>query len=217
MKIRLDVLIFERGLAESREKAQALIIAGKVLSGDTLLDKPGTKVDPDIEIRIKGKIDHYVSRGAHKLLGALSEFKLTIEGKICLDIGASTGGFTQVCLENGATKVFAVDVGSNQLHWKIRSDPRVVSMEGVNFREASENLIPTKVDFVCIDTSFISLKKILPSTKLFLKEGSEVVALIKPQHEVEKEEVGKGGIVKKPELHDRVVKEISDFSFNDLS
>jgi 23S rRNA (cytidine1920-2'-O)/16S rRNA (cytidine1409-2'-O)-methyltransferase len=211
-KVRLDLLVVEKGLAESREKAQALILAGKVLTGDRLLDKPGVKIEADTPLRIRGETDHYVSRGAHKLIGALDHFKISLAGKICLDVGASTGGFTQVCLEREAVKVYAVDVGHNQLNWKIRSDARVKSMEGVNFRSVGPELLPEKVDFVCIDTSFISLKLILPAVVQFLKPLSTVVALIKPQHEVGKDQIGKGGLVKDPALHRQVNEDLSDFA-----
>lgn len=211
-KIRLDILVVKQGLADSREKAQALILAGQVLTGDRLLDKPGLKLDGEVQLRIRGDVDEFVSRGAKKLLGALENFKIKLDGKICLDVGASTGGFTQVCLKYGATKVYAVDVGSNQLHWKLRSDKRVVSMENTNVRTATEAILPEKVDFVCIDTSFISLKLVLPSVLQFLKSDGQIVALIKPQHEVGKENVGKGGIVKDPALHSKVTSELSAFS-----
>lgn len=211
-KIRLDVLVVEQGLAESREKAQALILAGQILTGDTLLTKPGHKINADLVLRVRGQTDPYVSRGAYKLLGALKAFKIKLTGKICLDAGASTGGFTQVCLENGAPKVYAVDVGHNQLHWKVRNDARVISMEGVNLRTASPELLPELVDFVCVDTSFISLRLILPAVSQFAKPDAEIVALIKPQFEVGKEDVGKGGIVRNPELHHRVTDDILAFA-----
>ncbi len=213
-KERVDVLVTRQGLAESREKAQALILAGQILTGDKLLDKPGLKIAEDTVLRVRGDVDKYVSRGAYKLLGALKEYSdsIKLSGKTCLDIGASTGGFTQVCLEHGAVKVYAVDVGHNQLHWQVRSDPRVVVFEGVNMRDADEKLLPEKVDFVCIDTSFISLRLILPSAKKFLKVGGQIVALIKPQHEVGKDQVGKGGIVRDSALHEQVKKDIVAFS-----
>lgn len=212
VKVRLDVLLVEQGFAESREKAQALILAGQVLTGDQLLGKPGMKISGDTVLRIRGDVDPYVSRGAYKLLGALQEFQIDLKGKICFDVGASTGGFTQVCLEQGACKVYAVDVGHNQLHWKVRSDSRVISHEGINMRGAPEHLLPEKVDFACVDTSFISLKLILPSVKKFLKPNANVVALIKPQHEAGKDKVGKGGLVKDPEIHRQVVDDLSTFS-----
>lgn len=211
-KIRLDVLVFEQGFAESREKAQALILAGKILTGDQLLDKPGLKISRDTVLRVRGDTSSYVSRGAHKLLRALDHFAIDLTGKICLDIGASTGGFTQVCLERGATRVYAVDVGHNQLNWKIRSDARVISMEGVNIRTAAASIVPEKVQFVCIDTSFISLKLVLPAVPKYITSGSTIVALIKPQHEVGKDNVGKGGIVRDPELHKQVTADLSTFA-----
>jgi len=211
-KERVDVLLVKLGLAETREKAQALILAGKVLTGDKLLEKPGHKIPADTPLRLRGAQYHYVSRGAHKLLGAVTAFGLHLKDKVCLDVGASTGGFTQACLEQGASKVYAVDVGTNQLHWKIRSNARVVSLEGVNMRGASPDLLPEKVDFACVDTSFISLKLILPELPRFLKPGAEVVALIKPQHEVGKDQVGKGGLVRDPELHRQVNDAIAAFA-----
>ena len=211
-KERVDVLVVEQGLAETREKAQALILAGKVHTGDRKLDKPGLKIDAALTLRLQGDQDPYVSRGAYKLLGAIDAFHIDLKNKRCLDIGASTGGFTQVCLEKGANKVIAVDVGHNQMHWKIKSDPRVICIEGVNMREEQPTIIGDDVDFVCIDTSFISLRLILPTAVRHLRGQGECVALVKPQHEVRKEEVGKGGIVKDPMLHERVKKEITEFA-----
>lgn len=211
-KERVDVLTVKQGLAETREKAQALILAGKILSGDELLQKPGHKINEDTVLRVRGEPDKYVSRGAYKLLGAIEKYKIDLKNAVCLDIGASTGGFTQVCLENGAKYIFALDVGHNQMHWKIRSDERVKCIEGANIRETDESVITEKVDFVCIDTSFISLKMVLPKAIQFMKRGAQLVALIKPQHEVGKEQVGKGGIVKDPVLHAKVTQEISEFS-----
>ncbi len=211
-KERVDVLVVKQGLAETREKAQALILAGKVLSGDELFQKPGQKVDESTVLRIRGEIDKYVSRGAYKLLGATETFQINLNDKICLDIGASTGGFTQVCLESGAKFVYAVDVGHNQMHWKVRSDKRVKCIESVNIRDAELSLIGEKVDFVCIDTSFISLKLVLPKAIQFMKAGAKLVALIKPQHEVGKDDVGKGGIVKDPNLHAKVTYDIKEFA-----
>ncbi|MBI2605453.1 MAG: TlyA family RNA methyltransferase [Deltaproteobacteria bacterium] len=209
---RIDVLVVKQGLAESREKAQALILAGKILSGDRLFDKPGRRIPEDTPLRVRGETDPYVSRAARKLIGALDAFKVELAGTVCLDVGASTGGFTQVCLERGASKVYAVDVGHNQLHWKIRNDARVVSLEGVNMRAPADDLLPEKASFVCIDTSFISLKLILPSVKKFLSKRGEIVALIKPQHEVGREEVGKGGVVRDPALHERATSGIAAFA-----
>lgn len=217
-KKRVDQLVVEQGLAASREKAQALIMSGRILCGDRVLQKSGEKIVDTSLLRLRGVEPQYVSRGAYKLIRALDHFGLQLSGVIVLDVGASTGGFTQVCLERGALHVFAVDVGSNQLHWQLRSDPRVTSMEQVNFRGAADqipdalrNLQVSKVDFVCIDTSFISLKLILPQVVLYTRVGATVVALIKPQHEVGRDEVGKGGLVKDPALHERVIKEITSF------
>lgn len=212
IKKRVDVMAVEQGLAPTREKAQALIMAGRVLTGDRLLDKPGLKIAADTPLRLKGEIDGYVSRGAYKLKGALDEYGIDLAGKACLDVGASTGGFTQICLERGARVVYAVDVGKNQLDWKLRNDSRVISMEGVNMRLAPPDLLPEKVAFACIDASFISLRLLLPQTKLFLLDGADLVALIKPQFEVGPENVGKGGIVKDGALHDRVTEELASFA-----
>lgn len=211
-KIRLDVLVVQKGFCESREKAQALILAGKVLTGDRLLDKPGLKIDPETELRIRDQGDGYVSRGAHKLLAALDAFGLTLSGRICVDIGASTGGFTQVCLARGASKVYAIDVGHNQMHWSIRSDSRVVCIEHLNFRDVSEATLPEKAAFACVDVSFISLRHILPRLPLVLDPKADAVCLVKPQHEVSRSEVGKGGIVKDPLLHERVTRDIAAFA-----
>ena len=187
-------------------------MAGRILFGDRLLDKPGLKIDASTRLRLKGEVDGYVSRGAYKLRGALDAFKIDVSGKACLDVGASTGGFTQVCLERGASKVYAVDVGTNQLDWRLRNDHRVVSMEGVNFRTATVDLLPEKVAFTCIDASFISLRLLLPQTKVFLLDVADVVALIKPQFEVGPENVGKGGIVKDGALHGMVTEDLAAFA-----
>lgn len=211
-KERLDLLVVQQGLAETREKAQAMILAGQILTGDQLLEKPGMKLARDVVLRVRGEVDHYVSRGAHKLLGALKTFQISLSDRTCLDVGASTGGFTQVCLEQGALKVYAVDVGTNQLHWKLRSDSRVISMENTNIRTGDPELIGEKVGFVCIDASFISLKLIMPLLRQWLTPQGEVVALIKPQHEVGKENVGKGGIVRDPSLHAQVNADLSAFA-----
>lgn len=210
-KIRIDQLLTKRAIVPSREKAQALILAGRVLSGDRLYNKPGELVSEDIEIRIKGDLDQYVSRGAYKLKAAMEAFQLNLKHKVCLDVGASTGGFTQICLEYGAEKVYAVDVGHNQLDWLLRNDARVISMEGVNVRYIDQTQIPEKIDFVCIDASFISLKLLIEPVIKLMKSGALLVALIKPQHEVGKEHVGKGGIVRDESQHDKVNQEISAY------
>ena len=208
-KERIDKLLFERGLAESRTQAQALIIAGQVLVNEQRIDKPGQAVDPACEIRIKGEMPRYVSRGGFKLEAALRQFHINVERKICLDVGASTGGFSDCLLQHGAAKVWAVDVGHNQLAWKIRRDARVIVIEGLNARHLADQEFGAQFDFVCVDVSFISLKMILPGVKAVLKEQGVSVALIKPQFEVGKGEVGKGGIVNDPAKHQRVIGEVT--------
>jgi 23S rRNA (cytidine1920-2'-O)/16S rRNA (cytidine1409-2'-O)-methyltransferase len=209
-KERIDKLLFERGLAESRTQAQALIIAGQVLVNQQRIDKPGQTVDPACEIRIKGEMPRYVSRGGFKLEAALRQFKINPAEKNCLDIGASTGGFTDCLLQHGAAHVWAVDVGHNQLAWKIRQDARVTVIESFNARHLAEREFDRQFDFVCIDVSFISLKMILPGVKAVLRQQGDCVALIKPQFEVGKGEVGKGGIVSDPAKHQRVISEVTD-------
>jgi 23S rRNA (cytidine1920-2'-O)/16S rRNA (cytidine1409-2'-O)-methyltransferase len=194
-KKRIDLILMERGLAPTRERAQALIIAGKVLVGDEPVTKPGHSIDGDSEIRVKGEDHPYVSRGGIKLAAALDAFNISVEGRVGLDVGASTGGFTHVLLLKGAHKVFAVDVGHNQLDWRIRKDPRVVVHEKVNARSMSFDLIGQKVDLIVMDVSFISLDKILPSALNFSHPETDWITLIKPQFEVGREKVGKGGIV----------------------
>ncbi len=195
-KIRIDRLLVERGLVESRERAQSLIIAGQVLVNEQKQDKAGAMVPEDAEIRILGGQLPYVSRGGLKLESALKEFKVSVSGKTALDVGASTGGFTDCLLQHGCEKVYAVDVGYGQMAWKLRQDPRVVVIERTNIRSMDPSLIPEPVDIVVIDASFISLEKIIPSILKFLAAGSEIIALIKPQFEVGREQVGKGGIVR---------------------
>lgn len=207
-KERIDKLLFERGLAESRTQAQALILAGQVLVNEQRVDKPGQTFAASCEIRIKGEMPRYVSRGGLKLEAALRQFQVNPSGKICLDVGASTGGFTDCLLQHGATQVWAVDVGHNQLAWKIRQDARVRVIEGLNARHLAEEEFGVPFDFVCIDVAFISLKMILKGVEAVLKEPGDCVALIKPQFEVGKGEVGKGGIVNDPVKHQRVIHEI---------
>jgi 23S rRNA (cytidine1920-2'-O)/16S rRNA (cytidine1409-2'-O)-methyltransferase len=207
-KERIDKLLFERGLAESRTQAQALILAGQVLVNEQRVDKPGQTFPASCEIRIKGEMPRYVSRGGLKLEAALHQFQINPSGKICLDVGASTGGFTDCLLQHGAAKVWAVDVGHNQLAWKIRQDARVLVIEGLNARHLADEEFGVPFDFVCIDVSFISLKMILRGVEAVLKEQGDCVALIKPQFEVGKGEVGKGGIVNDPAKHLRVISEI---------
>jgi 23S rRNA (cytidine1920-2'-O)/16S rRNA (cytidine1409-2'-O)-methyltransferase len=209
-KERIDKLLFDRGLAESRTQAQALIIAGQVLVNEQRIDKPGHTVDLACDIRIKGEMPRYVSRGGFKLEAALEKFQINPAEKICLDVGASTGGFTDCLLQHGAAHVWAVDVGHNQLAWKIRQDARVTVIEGLNARHLADQEFGTQFDFVCIDVSFISLKMILPGVKAVLRKQGDCVALIKPQFEVGKGEVGKGGIVSDPVKHQRVINEVTD-------
>ena len=210
-KLRLDLLLVERGLVESRERGQALIIAGQVLVNGQKQDKAGVLVPEDAEIRILGEVLPYVSRGGLKLEAALREFKVSVEGRIALDVGASTGGFTDCLLQHGCNKVYAVDVGYGQMAWKIRQDPRVVVIERTNIRAMDPSLIPEPVDIVVIDASFISLEKIIPSIMQFLRPGSGLIALIKPQFEVGKGQVGKGGIVRDEGLRIAVVEKVKAF------
>ena len=210
-KIRIDRLLVERGLVESRERGQAIIIAGQVLVNGQKQDKAGGLVPEDAEIRILGEVLPYVSRGGLKLEAALREFKVSVEGKIALDVGASTGGFTDCLLQHGCNKVYAVDVGYGQMAWKIRQDPRVVVIERTNIRTIEPSLIPGPVAIVVIDASFISLEKVIPSIMQFLGPESELIALIKPQFEVGKGQVGKGGIVRDEGLRIAVVERVKVF------
>jgi 23S rRNA (cytidine1920-2'-O)/16S rRNA (cytidine1409-2'-O)-methyltransferase len=200
MKLRLDRLLFERGLAESREKAQALIMAGEVLVNGQKAAKPGQSVDPESTLEVLAK-PPYVSRGGFKLAAALEHFAVDVAGLVCLDIGSSTGGFTDVLLQSGAARVHAVDVGAGQLAWKLRNDPRVILHEGINARDLRFEDIGELAGFVCCDVSFISVTLILPAAVPLLQPGGRMVILIKPQFEVGKGQVGKGGIVRDPELH----------------
>jgi 23S rRNA (cytidine1920-2'-O)/16S rRNA (cytidine1409-2'-O)-methyltransferase len=195
-KLRIDRLLVDRGLVESRERGQALIIAGQVLVNGQKQDKAGTLVPEDADIRMLGGQVPYVSRGGLKLEAALREFNVSVKGRTALDVGASTGGFTDCLLQNGCTKIYAIDVGYGQMAWKLRQDPRVVVIERTNIRTMDPSLIHAPVDIVVIDASFISLEKVIPSIMQFLKPGSELIALIKPQFEVGKGQVGKGGIVR---------------------
>jgi len=209
---RIDKLLVERGLAESRNRAQSMVMAGRVLVGNQRIDKPGHLVEASAEIRIKGESPRYVSRGGLKLEAALSRFNLDPQGKNCIDVGASTGGFTDCLLQHGAVRVWAVDVGHNQMAWQIRQDPRVEVIEGLNARNLSEVAWPVKFDLATVDVSFISLTKILPALVEVLTPEANLVALIKPQFEVGKGEVGKGGIVSDPVKHRRVITEIADYA-----
>ncbi len=207
-KLRLDKLMLERGLAPSREKAQALIMAGQVVVGDHAAEKAGQQVLPDVELRIKGEALPYVSRGGLKLEKGLDAFAITTEGRIAIDVGASTGGFTDCLLQRGAARVYAVDVGYGQLAWKLREDPRVVVLEKTNIRHLQPEHLDPLPDLAVIDASFISLNLVLPPTLALLRRPAEVVALVKPQFEVGKGAVGKGGIVRDPRLHDEVLRKM---------
>lgn len=208
MKTRLDILLVERGLAENRSKAQALIMAGKVYAGERKLDKPGHQVPEETELTIREAEHPWVSRGGMKLAKGLTHFGIELEGCIAIDIGASTGGFTDVLLHHGAKKVYAVDVGQGQLDWKLRNDERVVVLEKTNARHLTTDQIPEPVDLVVCDASFISLKKVLPAGMALAGEEACLIALIKPQFEVGKAKVGKGGVVCDPALHEAVCEEI---------
>lgn len=213
MKIRLDKLLHEKNITDSREKAKALVMAGKILVNKEKIDKPGTLVSEESEIQIIGEKLPYVSRGGLKLEKALKSFPLTVENKVILDIGASTGGFTDCALQNGAAKVYAVDVGYGQLDWKLRSNEKVVSMERTNARYLDKDSFQDLIDFVTTDVAFISLTKILPAIKRVLKpDGGEAVVLIKPQFEAGREKVGKRGVVKDPRVHLEVINNIVSFS-----
>jgi 23S rRNA (cytidine1920-2'-O)/16S rRNA (cytidine1409-2'-O)-methyltransferase len=211
-KMRLDVAVFERGLAETREKAKALIMAGSVyLNGQKALKGGAAVKDTDI-IEVRGAVNPYVSRGGLKLHKAVQNFGLSLEGCVCMDIGASTGGFTDCMLSNGAAKVYAIDVGYGQLAWKLRCDERVVNMERTNFRYVTHEQIPEQVDFASVDVSFISLRKILPVMRELLRDGGKAVCLIKPQFEAGRENVGKKGVVRDRAVHESVVASITEFA-----
>mgnify|MGYP000130518428 CR=1 FL=1 len=211
-KTRLDVLLTERGLCESRQKAQATIMAGLVFVDGQRSDKPGTPVAEDASVEVRGHALRYVSRGGLKLEKAMQTFPITLEGKVCADIGASTGGFTDCMLQNGATKVYSVDVGQGQLAWKLRNDERVVCMEQTNFRYVTPEDIPDALDFASVDVSFISLTKILIPARNLLKTGGQMVCLIKPQFEAGRGKVGKNGVVREPQIHEEVIRKIIDYA-----
>jgi 23S rRNA (cytidine1920-2'-O)/16S rRNA (cytidine1409-2'-O)-methyltransferase len=210
-KERIDRLLVRKGFVQSRERAQSLIMEGKVRAGGGVVDKPGTMVEEEVSVEIIGEDLPYVSRGGVKLEGALRAFGVDPFGMKVLDIGASTGGFTDCVLQKGAQRVHAVDVGYGQMAWKLRTDPRVVNLEKTNVRYLRREAIEGEVDLILIDTSFISIEKFLPHLLDFLKEGGAIVSLIKPQFEVGKGEVGKGGVVRDPSLHEKVVERISRF------
>ena len=208
-KIRIDQLLVERGLAESRTRAQALVMAGHVMLGDKKADKPGLQVAEDAEISVKGQDHPWVSRGGIKLAHALEQFGIDVTGMVAIDVGSSTGGFTDVLLSKGAAKVYAVDSGTNQLAWKLRQDPRVVVHEQTSARILTAEHIPEPADLIVCDASFISLAKVLERPMSFAKPGAQMIALIKPQFEAGRGEVGKGGVIRDAAVHARVCDEVS--------
>lgn len=219
-KVRVDHLLVERGLVDSRQKAQALILAGQVLAAEQKVEKCGHLVPVDAPLRILGETPRYVSRAGLKLEGALDQFGVNPGGKVCADIGASTGGFTDCLLQRGAVRVYAIDVGTNQLDWKLRDDPRVVSLEQTNARYLEPGAIGEPVDIVTVDVSFISATLILPVIPALLRPGAEVLVLAKPQFEVGRGQVGKGGVVRDSKLHqeavDRVSRKLAELGFDDV-
>ncbi len=213
-KTRIDSLVVEKGLVKSRERAKALIMAGKVLVNDEPVDKPGTLVSNDADIIVKQDDNPYVSRGGLKLDKALKTLPVSVKDAICLDIGASTGGFTDCLLQYGAKKVFAVDVGYGQFDWSLRQDPRVTVIERTNIRHMLYEQIDNKMDVVVADTSFISLKVVIPAAEKFMRDDTLILALIKPQFEAGKKNVGKGGVVKDPTVRNSVIEDIKFFFEN---
>ena len=214
-RIRLDALLVERGLCASRERARSLILAGAVLVDELPVDKPGSFLPPDSVVRLRTADHPYVSRGGVKLQGALETFSLSVSDLVCLDVGASTGGFTDCLLQAGARKVYALDVGYGQLAWKLRQDPRVVPVERTNIRIYDGKHLDGPIDLVTIDASFISLKLVIPAAQRWLKPGGTLLALIKPQFEAGREMVGKGGVVRDPVAHRQVVEEMERFCRNE--
>ena len=210
-KARLDQLLVDRGLADSRTRAHALVMAGQVFSGEQRLDKPGRMVDPALVVEVRGPVHPWVSRGGVKLAHGLEHFQLSPAGLVCLDVGASTGGFTDVLVHRGAARVYAVDVGKGQLDWKLRNDPRVVVREGVNARALSTAEVPEPIDLIVCDASFIGLEIVLPAALSLAKPEGMLVALIKPQFEVGKGRVGKGGVVRDEALHDEVTARVQEW------
>jgi 23S rRNA (cytidine1920-2'-O)/16S rRNA (cytidine1409-2'-O)-methyltransferase len=208
-RVRLDVILVERGLAPSRERARALIMAGRVRAAGITAPKPGTPVPSDIDVMVEEPDHPYVGRGGLKLAHALDHFGIAVAQRSALDIGASTGGFSDVLLQRGARHVVALDVGHGQIDWKLRKDPRVLVLEGVNARYLTPDQLPGRVDVVTIDVSFISLRLILPVVPPVLEPHADIVALVKPQFEAGRQDVARGGLVKAPEVHDRVIDEVS--------
>ena len=211
MKKRLDILVYEKGFAESREKAKAIIMAGLVYADNQKADKCGTSYDENVSLEVRGSVLSYVSRGGLKLEKAIKNFDLDLNGKIAMDIGASTGGFTDCMLQNGAKKVYSIDVGYGQLAWKLRTDERVVNLERTNMRKVTREQVPDDINFFSVDVSFISLRLILPVARELLSENAEAVCLIKPQFEAGREHVGKNGVVRDKKVHISVVEDIIGF------
>ncbi len=211
-KMRLDRLLVEKGLVESRQRAQALVMEGKVEVNDQKVTKPGTQIDLSADIRLTGKAIPFVSRGGLKLQHALTHFSIDVSGEVAMDVGASTGGFTDCLLQAGVAKVYAIDVGYGQLDWKLRNDPRVVVLEKENIRYLKPKKISDPINLAVIDVSFISLKLVIPVVWNFVVPEGKLVALIKPQFEVGKGKVGKGGVVRDPREHERVIREITSFT-----
>ena len=212
MKERLDVLLVKRNLESSREKAKAIIMSGNVFVDGQREDKAGTSFSEEVQIEVRGHALPYVSRGGLKLEKAMKNFDVSMEGKVCTDVGSSTGGFTDCMLQNGAVKVFAIDVGHGQLDWKLRQDERVVCMEKTNIRYVQPEDLGEPIDFSSIDVSFISLTKVLLPIRNYLKENGEIVALIKPQFEAGREKVGKKGVVKEKSTHIEVIEKVTDYA-----
>lgn len=211
-KERIDTLLFQKGFFDSREKAKRAVMAGIVFVDNQKIDKPGTNVPKDAAISVRGDVIPYVSRGGLKLEKAMDKFNIILDDKICLDVGASTGGFTDCMLQNGAQKVYSIDVGYGQLDWKLRQNPKVVVMERTNIRHVTPDDIGEEADFASVDVSFISLRLVLPVLKGLLNKNGEIVALIKPQFEAGRENVAKGGVVKDIEIHRSVVRGITEFA-----
>jgi len=211
-KQRLDQLVFELGLTDSRERAKTTIMSGQIFVNGQRADKPGMSVDPEAQIELRGETMPFVSRGGYKLDKGLKVFPVSAEGKVCIDCGASTGGFTDVLLQHGAKKVYSVDVGYGQLAWKLRNDSRVVNLERTNLRYVDAELIPEPVELAVMDVSFISVKLVLPAVKALMLEGADYICLIKPQFEAGREKVGKKGVVRDAAVHREVVEGVLDFA-----
>jgi len=212
MKKRIDILLVEKALVQSRERAQTEIMAGNVFVNGQRVDKAGEKYDEEIEIEVRGKAIPYVSRGGLKLEKAMAAFNINLKDKVCIDVGASTGGFTDCMLKNGAIKVYAIDVGYGQLAWELRQDPRVVCMDRTNIRYVEPKHISEKADFCSIDVSFISLVIVIPAVMKLLKDEGEIICLVKPQFEAGREKVGKKGVVRDIEIHREVLKKVLDWA-----